>query len=863
MSFNNNEADAAAGMVVAAAAANDANNKNHKKTQTQQLTKRQRRKMVNDKHKWANFPKIQDATQRANAYLRSAGLLLASHNKEKEEKDSTITKPKKLHQRQQQNEQEEEENRRNVKFGRRLGSPDARVRHKTVLQLKEYLKARCAILQTQDDDDDKATPSGVSELDLLKLTKCLWHTLYMCDRTVVQDELSKVMSELIWCFAGTEEADEYAAAVYLQQTGHDDDDDDCGCDDDDDGDVQDDEWDEEDEIDDEENAEELQLMEVDEEEEEEEESSTDTTQKQIALLENGEDTDDDNDDDNDDDTEDLEIPHCQGAHLASLYLRVWFRTIVREWGMLDKYRIDKFYLLLRYLVSQMYKYMAQRHWNIGIIQLFNDALYEEVLIQTPNGIRYHIIDVVLQELALIDNSKETPIQLTEATFLDVLEPFFAMAQTGAGGDNTVQARVIEKVLLGFLEKYSVISDDAVQYHKQETIDNKKEETGMETTTPSLFENVHVGTVAEFIFQLASDPSCEENSRFRKSVYETHKSYQRRLQTYLEHDVDIGSLHQNNSDNDEDELEDDPSEMDEEKETSSSHPKHEAPFKSNGNKTHKAVDRTKQKEEEKPKRKVDNTSDQAPSDAKSNQQKSAKKEQSGKRNDERQESSKGDGLNVEVNSNQKISPSKVSLQHQKSEQTDASSAVVEKKKIPRNQKTEKTSSKNKEICRSDPHTKSSNHSKLLPPERQEEKVEEEITITVADQKAAKQALQQKQQVAEQQQSRSKEDASKKKRRQHEVHDDTKNRQDAGKKRVKFGNNNKARSWHASMQALHTMETPPIPRASPDKGILLNKQQQQQQQQQRHSGRKNHGHQQQQHYGNKKKKGGRQKASDYFF
>jgi hypothetical protein len=837
---NNDEADAAAGMVIAATTAANP------KPKQPSLTKRQRRKIVNDKHKWANFPKIQDATQRANAYLRSAGLLLASKKEETKETATsykTTTHHSKQKQKQQQ-EEEEEENRRNVTFGRRLGSPDVRVRHKTVLQLQEYLKARCAMKPPHDDENDNDNtpePFGISELDLLKLTKCLWYTLYMCDRTVVQDELSKVMADLIWCFAGDEEVDEYAAAVYLQTCYPED----CRCDEEHKGNM-------EEEVEDEDNEENyMEVVEEDgdddessEEEEEEEESSMDTTQKQIALLEDNEDMADDDEDeeDDDDDVDDLETPHCQGAHLASLYLRVWFRTIVREWGMLDKYRIDKFYVLLRYLVSQMYKYMARRHWNLGIIQLFNDALYEEVLTQTPNGIRYHIIDVVLEELAQVDNGKETPIQLTEATFLDVLEPFFAMAQTGAGGDIIVQARVVEKVLLGFLEKYSAISDDAVQYKQNSTDHNhNNEEKGVDTTAPMFFENVHVGTVAEFIFQLASDPSCEENGRFRKSLYETHKSYQRRLQTYREHDVDIGSL-LNHGNDDEDELEDDESldvSEQEEEEVTLSHFKEETSLKANdNNKDRNTLDGAKKKE----KRQKDKVGEES-KDCR-DQQGSAKKQKSEKRTKDHEQSSTSDGSNVGENSDRQSSKTKL---HQKEEQTERKSTTVKNAQGPREVKTAERKTSNQKVgSLIDPHTKSCKNSNRMPSKVVKE---EEITITVADQKAAKQAMQQEQiqqqdeQAAEQ--NRSKPDKSKK-RRQHE---DNK-QHDTGKKRVKFGNNIKARSWQASMQALHTMETPPIPRASPDKGILLNKQQQQQQQR----NPVQHG---------KKKQGGRKKASDYFF
>ena len=74
--------------------------------------------------------------------------------------------------------------------------------------------------------------------------------------------------------------------------------------------------------------------------------------------------------------------------------------------------------------------MAKRHWNLGIIRLFNDVIYEEALSHESegltNGLRFHLIDICIEELAYANANAEIP--LTEATFLDCVEPFFALAQ---------------------------------------------------------------------------------------------------------------------------------------------------------------------------------------------------------------------------------------------------------------------------------------------------------------------------------------------------------------------------------------------------------------------------------------------------
>lgn len=433
------------------------------------LTNRQKRKKLNEKNKWPQHPKIQSMDQRAKAYIRVAGLGTSKATKETIDPKLDLMSPE-------------------VKFGRLLGGTDQRKRHAGVNKLKAYLKARC-------DINNEA--GGLSEIDLLKLWKGLWYTLYMADKVPVQDELSKRLAELLWCVAGTEEEDEYAGQAYMDiceaaeaELAKDFDDEDVTLE----------------EI---ENTlrEEVGSDEEDEEEEsdaEEEISEDDENSPQQPI--------EDEDDEEEDELDDSEMPHCRGAHLASLFVRTFFRTIRREWGNMDKYRVDKFYTLTRLYLAEVFKYMATRHWNLGIIRLFNDGIFEEVLNQTPNGLRYHLIDITLEELAKA-NAK-APMPLTEATFLDTLEPYFAMCQTGAG-DESIQARVLERVVEKFLDDYSVVSENAL-----------KEDDDKEVGDSLIFDQVHVGSVAQFIFELASDP--ETNERYRKTLYDMHKKYARRL-----------------------------------------------------------------------------------------------------------------------------------------------------------------------------------------------------------------------------------------------------------------------------------------------------------------------------------------------
>ena len=459
-------------------------------------TKRQRRKdeQKGDKNKWLiQHPKIQSMEHRQLIYVKDAGL-----NETKAEKKQLPIDPKL------------DLMSPEVKFGRMLAGTDQRKRHAAVKKLKAYLKARC------DIGEVGAVSGGISELDLLKLWKSLWYTLYMADKKAVQDELSKHVCKLLWCVVGTEEEDECAGRAYLEMI-------EAEAAEDADGEDDDDEYDD------------VTMTEIENTLEEEKNSASDDDDDVKEILEESGHGMEDSEEEQEIELDNINIPHCRGAHLVSLFVRTFFRTIRRDWHTMDKYRVDKFYTLIRTMMSEIYEYMAVRGWNYGIVLLLNDAIFDEILKQPPNGLRYHLIDLCLEELAKVNAKAAIP--LTEATFLDVLEPFFGLCQTGTSThDDTVQSRVMDGVLDNFLENYSIVSEKALPKDDDDDDDGDNNNKN-ESCTANIFDQVHVKTVAEFIFALGSDPATSD--KYRKSLYEMHKKFMRRLKE-VGIDVEIGT-----------------------------------------------------------------------------------------------------------------------------------------------------------------------------------------------------------------------------------------------------------------------------------------------------------------------------------
>ena len=176
----------------------------------------------------------------------------------------------------------------------------------------------------------------------------------MADKAPVQDKLSKILAELLWSVAGTEEEDEYAGEVYMQMQ------DDCGdqgeedggsgvgCDDDDDDD------DDDDGVFEDADGDTMEIVEMSGNC-----SDDDDDDKEDAEGEVGEDQTNGSEDEEEEVGEeqqrirDMNEKHCRGAHLVSLYISTFLCTVRREWGNVDKHRVDKFYTAVRFMISEV------------------------------------------------------------------------------------------------------------------------------------------------------------------------------------------------------------------------------------------------------------------------------------------------------------------------------------------------------------------------------------------------------------------------------------------------------------------------------------------------------------------------------
>lgn len=200
----------------------------------------------------------------------------------------------------------------------------------------------------------------------------------MADKVPVQDKLSQILAELMWCLAGTEEDDEYAGQLYLQM------------------DEQGDEFFDEEDCDD---GEEEQTSSVDKEMMEKGnqiESDDDSDEFKVLSVERveGDSEEDsiDNQNNTDEELQQGDEKHCRGAHLVSLYIATFLRTVRREWGNVDKHRVDKFYTAVRLMLSEVSLYTLRmfvylvRFISLTFANVNHISLFQRHTSTWPNAI---------------------------------------------------------------------------------------------------------------------------------------------------------------------------------------------------------------------------------------------------------------------------------------------------------------------------------------------------------------------------------------------------------------------------------------------------------------------------------------------
>jgi len=241
--------------------------------------------------------------------------------------------------------------------------------------------------------------------------------------------------------------------------------------------------------------------------------------------------------------------------LSILWLDSFWKTMVREWSNIDRFRIEKFYSFLRYTINESFVLLINNKWSEECIAKYTSMLKHGPLnardSSIPKGVIYHLCDIYIEELVKTQNN-EPFFNLDVKIFSKLLSPFLYLL---TNGDKMVLKRLSESILIPIAEGWK---DDINEIFGEDSEEPPNEEDF--EMLKKLYQ--HVDTFTDFTLKLALNKNTQEGNR--STIYKIKDTFSNSLDflknilsknenelpkpVYLE--VEEEELFDNNTDNNE-------------------------------------------------------------------------------------------------------------------------------------------------------------------------------------------------------------------------------------------------------------------------------------------------------------------------
>uniref|UniRef100_A0A6I8PBX9 Ribosomal RNA processing 1 n=1 Tax=Ornithorhynchus anatinus TaxID=9258 RepID=A0A6I8PBX9_ORNAN len=152
------------------------------------------------------------------------------------------------------------------------------------------------------------------------------------------------------------------------------------------------------------------------------------------------------------------IHDFQNAEAQHLFLQTFWQTMNREWNGIDRLRLDKFYMLIRMVLNQSFEVVKRNGWEESQIELLLDMLMKEILhpdSHAPNGVKFHFIDLYLEELAKVGAE-----ELTADQNLKFIDPLCRIAAKSK--DSTLVEVIVQDIFETIIDQAPFAIEDLMR-----------------------------------------------------------------------------------------------------------------------------------------------------------------------------------------------------------------------------------------------------------------------------------------------------------------------------------------------------------------------------------------------------------------
>ncbi|KAK6185167.1 hypothetical protein SNE40_007459 [Patella caerulea] len=202
-----------------------------------------------------------------------------------------------------------------------------------------------------------------------------------------------------------------------------------------------------------------------------------------------------------------------------LFIKVFFITEIREWPTIDKWRVDKFMMLIRQFFRQSLHYIQNNSWQTSYIEnlthFFQQTFLDPQNTRISHGFRMYFNSIFLDEL------KKTGLKdLTTEKFCLCLQSYI----------NFITISKQKEVIIDIIKKiFEPLINDSLKIRAQQ----QQNQLGSEDTTCRLVDDKQVCEwLADQLFTLGRNPACTSwhRNHFYAMVRKIRDSQDRKVST---------------------------------------------------------------------------------------------------------------------------------------------------------------------------------------------------------------------------------------------------------------------------------------------------------------------------------------------
>ncbi|MCP9262599.1 Nucleolar protein,Nop52 [Dirofilaria immitis] len=189
-----------------------------------------------------------------------------------------------------------------------------------------------------------------------------------------------------------------------------------------------------------------------------------------------------------------------------LFIKCMLITISNEWSRIDRWRMDKFLMLIRRLVRALFLRLRSKNWKTAITDMYINAFKDCVISNDKSfseGLKFHFASVYLDELDGAGGLR--PDQVTE-----LLKPYAELL-----ADETLSKylfdSIIQEIFLSILH----------QYAEEKVGKKKKNEPTVEGASDQGIK-FDYGEISKLLLEIGKKPSVK--SVRRKKLYGVSKRF---------------------------------------------------------------------------------------------------------------------------------------------------------------------------------------------------------------------------------------------------------------------------------------------------------------------------------------------------